>query len=795
MIDRLEVYWRHFRRKLSRSEWAIRLLKLSKSEESPSARGLVMIQIDGLAEKQFLLALQRGNFPFIRRLIKSERYKLHSMYPGLPSSTPAVQGEIFYGVKTAVPAFSFIDRSTGEIEVMLDSRKVAARISELGEGLLKGGSAYSDIYAAGSVENRFCSSNFGFGNLLKDVSPFSRAFLLLTNLYSFVRTCVLLAVEFVLAIFDSFRGFISGQDFVKELKFIPTRVAICVLMREIITISAKIDVTRGLPIVHVNFLGYDEQAHRRGPTSTFAHWALKGIDDAISRIWKTARQSARRDYDIWIYSDHGQEEVIPFPEETGKTIQDAVAAVFNEVADRPLSHLEEHGIQTQRAELLGLRMLRKFFDAEGGGQDSGYGTRVVVTAMGPVGHIYAPQRIDRARRGELAAALVRDAGIPLVLIAEGLHRARAWTPRGEFTLPEQAAEILGSDHPYLDETAIDLVALVHHPDAGDFVISGWRTDKKSISFPVENGSHAGPGTQETRAFILAPPDAPLNPLGKPYLRPLDLRHGAMRFLKRPFDEPDEPPAVITRRPGGLRVMTYNVHSCRGMDGKLSPERIARIIAQNEPDIVALQELDVGRARTGSVDQAEAIAQALEMQFHFHPAIHMEEEKYGDAILTRHPMRLVRAAPLPTLNGRRKELEPRGALWVVVEIDGHEIQFINTHLGLRPKERTAQADALLSSDWLSHDACSGPVILCGDFNALPRSTVCKKLCGRLRDVQVGLDGHRPLSTWFGRAPLGRIDHVFTSEAIKILSVEVPKTELTRVASDHLPLIVELEIIGR
>src|SRR3974390_931252 len=99
-----------------------------------------------------------------------------------------------------------------------------------------------------------------------------------------------------------------------------------------------------------------------------------------------------------------------------------------------------------------------------------------------------------------------------------------------------------------------------------------------------------------------------------------------------------------------RILTYNVHRCVGVDRKLDIDRIAAVIAEYEPDVVCLQELDVHRARTRRLDQAHEIALRLEMSFHFHPALRVEEEKYGDAILTARPERLVRAGDLPTLAG-------------------------------------------------------------------------------------------------------------------------------------------------
>jgi endonuclease/exonuclease/phosphatase family metal-dependent hydrolase len=236
-------------------------------------------------------------------------------------------------------------------------------------------------------------------------------------------------------------------------------------------------------------------------------------------------------------------------------------------------------------------------------------------------------------------------------------------------------------------------------------------------------------------------------------------------------------------------MTYNVHGCIGMDGKLSPERIARVIARYAPDIVALQELDVGRWRTNHIDQAHCIADYLQMEFHFHAALHTEEEQYGNAILTHLPMRLLKSAILPGLAGKPL-LEPRGALCVAIDAYGTEIQLINTHLSLYKKERQAQVQSLLSSDWLRHPNIHSPLILCGDFNMTPRSREWRKLHDRLPDAQVKLANHRPENTFFSRVPSARIDHVFLDDSIEMLGIEIPNTELVRLASDHLPLIVEL-----
>ncbi len=244
----------------------------------------------------------------------------------------------------------------------------------------------------------------------------------------------------------------------------------------------------------------------------------------------------------------------------------------------------------------------------------------------------------------------------------------------------------------------------------------------------------------------------------------------------------------------LTVMTYNVRSCVGKDGKASPSRISAIIGEQSPDVVALQELDVGLVRSGMADQAQNIAKDLNMDFSFSPSLSIEAGEYGNAVLSRFPMRKVRAAELPT-HPNRIDLEKRGALWVEIEAYGGKVQIITTHLGLNRRERRVQADELVGEGWLGHPECRFPAILCGDLNSQPGSSVYRKLAGSLIDVQTRKNGLRPRKTWPSRFPLSRIDHVFVTPDVLVEDVTVPRTGLTAVASDHLPLVVTLRLPPR
>ena len=241
----------------------------------------------------------------------------------------------------------------------------------------------------------------------------------------------------------------------------------------------------------------------------------------------------------------------------------------------------------------------------------------------------------------------------------------------------------------------------------------------------------------------------------------------------------------------IRIMTYNVHSCIGMDGKTSTERIAEVIFRSGADIVALQEVDNGLARTGLVVQALEIASNLNMHFHFHPSLYKEAGAYGNALLSRFPLRLRQGGALPTPRGLRR-FEKRGALWAEVSFPERTVQVVTTHFGLIRLERLLQVLTLLGPEWLSHPECRAPVIVCGDFNALPRSQVYRRIVGRFHDVQHSLAEWRPKNTWPSRYPLMRIDHMFISPDFTVEGVEVPQDKLTRKASDHLPLIAAVNL---
>lgn len=798
MWARLQRGWRRWRRRLSRSELAIRLLGLSQEAPTIAAPGLVLIQIDGLGRDQFDRALAHGRLPFLRRLLKRERYVLHDLYSGVPSTTPAVQAELFYGARAAVPAFSYIDRHSGDTVRLYEptaARELESRLAAEHAPLLEGGAAYGNIFTGGACESdaHFCVSALGIGPILRAANPFAIALLVLGNLGSVLRVAGLIVAEFALALWDFMRALGRDTHLLHELKFIPTRVAICIGLRELISIGAQIDIARGLPVIQLNLAAYDEQSHRRGPDAEFAHWALKGIDRTIRRLWRMAMKSERRDYRVWIYSDHGQARVAPYPLLHGRSIEEALDAILADPGRAAPTVAPAHddgwrdrqrGVQSWRSLTLRGGAPFRLLPTYGRTPSLPPPGSARVAAMGPLGHVQLPADTAPEALAALAQRLVHDAAVPAALLRDAPGTARAWTREGELLLPRDGARLVGDDHPFRDEVIADLVALCHHAQAGDIVIAGWARDTAPLSFAIENGAHGGFGPTETRGVALLDAAAPL-PL-RPYVhvRASDVRAAALVALGRS----EALPRVPRPHAPALRVMSYNVHACRGMDGTTSTARIARVIAQGAPDVVALQELDVGRARSQHADQAHQLASLLAMTREFHAALKVREELYGDAVLTTFPMRLVRAGFLPG-SARR---EPRGALWTSVDVDGVAWQIINTHLGLRARERAAQIDHLLGDHWLEAALRAGPVVLLGDLNAGEGSYVCRRLGARLTDVQRAIPGWRPRNTWFGQRPTRRLDHIYVSRDVEVSEVAVIESSLARRASDHLPLVATLRL---
>ena len=747
------------------------------------APGVLMIQIDGLGYDQLLRAFAKKKLPFLQRLIARDHYVLRKFYSGLPSSTAAVQAELFYGVKCAVPAVKYYDRLERREKNMLDPEDVdalAAKLARNHQGLLDGGSSYANVYAGGAEEAHFCIQTMKLKSIFRGVQLRKIFWFIILYFGKILRILGLVVVEIALAVVDFFRGILAGRNPFKELNFILSRIAACTILRELARVHVKIDIARGAPIIHADFIGYDEHAHRRGPSSAFAFWALKGIEGAIKDMMYKAMRSEKRDYHIFIFSDHGQERTMSFASRTGRTLKEVIQEVFRGGPLQNADFVETfNGVSFNRLHKRSRGMMASSGRNEkSSASEEEIGSNTVhITAMGPMGHVYLPARPEKADMRRYAGRMI-EAGIPLVLYVQD-GEVRCVTGTGEDTLAVKAPEVLGAGHPLLQEVTCDLESLCRHVHAGDFILSGWQAEGLPLTFPVENGSHGGPGRNETAGFIILPDT--MEAAGKSVLRALDLRLQVRTILEKGFTSFAPALRNLEHTPEILKVMSYNIHSCMGMDGKLFPARIARIIGRRSPDIVALQEVDRNMDRSANVDQTGLIAEQLEMQSIFFPLWKNGAGEYGLAILSRFPMQVMSFDLLPQLNSPYST-ERRGLMWIRLETHGGPVHFFNTHLSYLKKETLLQMRHIVEGGILDSLPPSEPVIFCGDLNSSSSSVAYSLLSRKLADSQKS----SPLPTFVSPYPLLRLDYIFHSHHLAPVLTAVISDWECRLGSDHLPV---------
>lgn len=243
-------------------------------------------------------------------------------------------------------------------------------------------------------------------------------------------------------------------------------------------------------------------------------------------------------------------------------------------------------------------------------------------------------------------------------------------------------------------------------------------------------------------------------------------------------------------PGRLRVLCYNIHYGQGNDGRYDLERLARVINEWKPDLVALQEVDVGVERSGRIHQARRLAERTNMAVRFGPTQHYQGGLFGNAVLTSLPILDVVIEPLPYTQSTPQQVTyPRGAIAVTVRSEqGKTLRFISTHFQHNVSEdRLAEAKAI-NALFGAEDLL--PTILAGDMNAQPDSPPIREL---LMNWSNATDS--PASpTAPSQNPTSRIDYIFYRPA-SVFQVVHAKVISESMASDHRPVFAEFRWTDR
>lgn len=506
-------------------------------------RRLLIVQIDGLSRAVLERALAEGCMPFLRRLVERGGHRLHPMSVGLPTSTPAFQMAAMYGVRPDIPGFHYHDkrrRSDVYFPRAGDAALVEERHAAGRPGILASGSAYGCVFTGGAVNNVFSFA------MLKRPSG-DGLLRLLSSMVVLLWVVAKSLVVSLVAIGRALLGFIADPvNAPRGWKLLAIKVGVSVWIRELFTLSASRDLYNGTPAVYVNYLDYDVVSHAYGPRDRRALRALRPVDRAIHRLWRTLRRVPEHEYDVYVLSDHGQAHCTPFDRLTGgRRIERVVFEDFlraggaHEIGpSRPEGRRVAGGIKAIRAgRAPGL--VQRFFnyleadfpwllgEMKEAHEDGG----VRVIAAGPNAFIYfldAPEALDidevHRRFPGLAEELTRAKGIGFVLARSAAGPVCFW--RGKRYRLDELGE-----GPFAGRADLELVVagigdLMAMPSAGDLVLYGLEAPSGHVSFIAETGGHAGPTEDEMHTFLVTPPGVTLS---EPLTHPLQLYPHFVRY--------------------------------------------------------------------------------------------------------------------------------------------------------------------------------------------------------------------------------------------------------------------------
>jgi len=245
----------------------------------------------------------------------------------------------------------------------------------------------------------------------------------------------------------------------------------------------------------------------------------------------------------------------------------------------------------------------------------------------------------------------------------------------------------------------------------------------------------------------------------------------------------------------LRVLSYNMHRAIGVDRLFRPERIAKVIDHHQADIVLLQEVDVGVPRSRNLDLAKEMAEAAGYP-HFATGLNVKlfRGKYGNATLSKYPIKRARNINLTV--GKRKA---RGCLHSTIEISNSKdffqtVEVFNLHLGLSSQERVRQVGLLIHSDEFNDMPPDTPCVVGGDLNdwRTRLAPIFTDILNFKCATNHSSGYHNPYLTYPSFSPTGGLDKIFYRGPMKLIKRRRCWMGITRLASDHLPVIAEFKL---
>jgi endonuclease/exonuclease/phosphatase family metal-dependent hydrolase len=234
----------------------------------------------------------------------------------------------------------------------------------------------------------------------------------------------------------------------------------------------------------------------------------------------------------------------------------------------------------------------------------------------------------------------------------------------------------------------------------------------------------------------------------------------------------------------LRIATYNIHKCVGVDRKYSPERIVKVLREINADVIGLQEVLCNLHLHKRDHQAKFIADALGFEFVTGANRQIKGADYGNAIISRHPILQTKNHDITV-----SQNEPRGCLLAEIEvIAGKTIHFADVHMGTSFFERRKQVHNVLAGHVLEDPELEGHRIIVGDFNEWINGSTTRMLRSRFNwvDPKTHLGTSRSFP---GYMPLLHLDHIYFDGSFELEAAAIHRSRTALVASDHLPIFAD------
>lgn len=315
------------KKKISDKRYETTLKKLNLRKARPKKKKFLIIQIDSLPYSILRRFIDQGSCRFISKLLRKEGYHLNRFNCGLPSSTPAVQAGIMYGDSSMIPGFRFVDKK-GKRQFSFGNpnhvKYIESKYFSKKKGILEGGSSYSNMYSGGAQRSILTMSTLTKNKKFRRIKESSLWLLLLLHPASVFRilyyTSAELVIEFFSIVFNPFMRLFGKRTAIFGFKIPLRRFLMNVLLTEMITIGTILDIKRGVSKIYTNYASFDEIAHLRGPNSTSAYFMVRALDRRIMRI----HRKMKGEYDLYIMSDHGQVDAVPFRFLEGMTIAEYI---------------------------------------------------------------------------------------------------------------------------------------------------------------------------------------------------------------------------------------------------------------------------------------------------------------------------------------------------------------------------------------------------------------------------------------------------------------------------------------